>query len=105
VEYVAWFGANFGSQTRPVGGKAGNGFGLHDMAGNVWEWVNDWFGDYSSEPQVNPQGHPTGQHGQYRVLRGGSRNLDTNHLRASGRDVNSRNVTYYFLGCRAARNP
>jgi formylglycine-generating enzyme required for sulfatase activity len=33
-------------QTCPVGSFAPGAFGLHDMAGNVWEWTNDWFGDY-----------------------------------------------------------
>jgi formylglycine-generating enzyme required for sulfatase activity len=110
VGNIAWYyqgSCSLGAacQTRPVGGKAGNGFGLHDMAGNVWEWVNDWYGDYSAEPQVNPQGHPTGQYGPYRVFRGGSWNYSTYSLRASSRGYGSPDSAGYDVGCRAARSP
>jgi formylglycine-generating enzyme required for sulfatase activity len=70
VGAIAWYEANAGSQTRPVGGKPANGFGLHDMSGNVWEWCADhWDADfYSSSPSIDPQNSS----GLRRVLRGGA---------------------------------
>jgi formylglycine-generating enzyme required for sulfatase activity len=103
VGNIAWYYLNSNSQTRPVGGKAGNGFGLHDMAGNVREWVNDRYGSYLSGAQTNPTGPTTGY---YRVSRGGSWNYNTLYLRASHRGNNEAgNTNYRDVGFRAARAP
>ena len=99
---IAWFSSNSSSQTRPVGGKLGNGYGLHDMSGNVFEWVNDWSGGYSSGAQTNPSGPATGSD---RVFRGGSWNNDSNNCRASFRYFSYRGGYNVFIGFRAARTP
>jgi formylglycine-generating enzyme required for sulfatase activity len=105
VGNIAWYGSNSNSQTHPVGQRLGNGFGLHDMAGNVYEWVNDWYGNYSAEPQVNPQGHPTGQYGPTRVFRGGGWGGSAYALRASYRAYPVPGDPSPNFGCRAARCP
>jgi formylglycine-generating enzyme required for sulfatase activity len=67
----AWYTANSGSQTHPVGQKKPNGLGFYDMSGNVWEWVNDWYDEnyYKTSPKNNPRGPDRGSE---RVLHGGS---------------------------------
>ena len=65
---IAWYGQNSGDRTHPVGRKAPNAFGLHDMLGNVSEWVGDRFGDYPSGTVTDPVGPRSGS---YRVARGG----------------------------------
>ena len=97
VGTLAWWSRNSFNQTRPVGGKAANGFGLNDMLGNVEELVSDWYDNYPSAAQTDPQGPLSGSS---HVIRGGS--FDKEDVRASYRGNESLS---YEVGFRVAKNP
>ncbi len=99
---IAWLGSNSAGCTHVVAGKAPNGFGLHDVAGNVWEWCQDWYGNYASGPQTNPVGLGGGTE---RVIRGGSWTIDPGSGRASDRANYSPDTRGSTIGFRVARTP
>jgi formylglycine-generating enzyme required for sulfatase activity len=110
-----WWQGHFPSRNTAEDGYVGrapvkrfppNGYGLYDMAGNVWEWCADWYDDeyYAKSPRDNPMG-PTG--GTERVLRGGSwlcsENFCSNY-RVSGRSHATPDSGLNNLGFRCVRD-
>ncbi|MEI6088832.1 MAG: DUF1566 domain-containing protein [bacterium] len=96
-----WPGAANSYQTS----DGANGFGLYDMAGNVWEFVNDWYGQkyYEESPYDNPKGPETGflmpDGKAYRGMRGGNwyngYKLTTDTVNDGHSRVSNRNPSYY----------
>lgn len=105
--------ANFGGSgmatTTPVGTYRANGYGLFDMAGNVWEYTADEWGAYSAETQINPV---AGRNffvdssfmmiSSRRVIRGGSYGGSPLNLRVTYRDSHPANGSQPFVGFRCA---
>lgn len=84
IDAIAWYDGNSGKQTHEVAQKRANGFGLFDVLGNVWEFINDWYeGKYYQDiPPQDPSGPPSGQ---FRVLRGEAWDVDPRVVRVSHR--------------------
>lgn len=97
----AWFRDNSGLHTNDVGGKQTNAFGLHDMYGNVWEWVQDTYeSTYVNAPTDGRAWETLGA--SLRVFRGGSWNSIAWRCRSAIRSRNEPDLRINNLGFRPA---
>ncbi len=105
LEPMAWYHANSSKQTQEVGLLDANGFGLHDVLGNVWEWCWDLY-DYSyGETADGPSVDPTGPRvGQNRVSRGGCWPVRDRSVRAAYRSSDAAERRRGDLGLRVVRS-
>lgn len=88
-------------QTTEVGSFPANGFGLYDMAGNLWEWCQDtWHSSYHNAPI---DGRPWEDHdSSYRVLRGGAWIYSPHYCRSAARYYVSQDCSNFYIGFRVA---
>jgi formylglycine-generating enzyme required for sulfatase activity len=88
LDSIAWYDANSNDQTHPVAKKKPNAFGLYDMIGNMWEWVQDTYGANAEK----------------RILRGGSFYNLPRDLRVSNRLWALPETDHRNMGVRCAGN-
>jgi formylglycine-generating enzyme required for sulfatase activity len=98
----AWFSMNSDSKSHPVGQKKPNPYGLYDIYGNVWEWVQDWYAELPKEQELKDYSGPA--KGSFRVLRGGSWGSSAFYCRSDIRYYH-RLGNYSSLGFRLAISP
>lgn len=104
VDSVAWHERNSEGKTHAVGGKQANAWGLYDMSGNVWEWVQDCNGGYQDAP-TNGAARAGCNATSRRMLRGGSWYYDAKFARAAFRVSNSSTIRERGIGFRLAITP
>jgi formylglycine-generating enzyme required for sulfatase activity len=100
----AWFDSNSNSNTHPVGTRKPNPWGIYDMHGNVWEWVeDDWHRDYVGA-SYDGSAWIDEPRGAYRVIRGGGWIFTAQDCRSAFRNNGAPGDRYLPVGFRLARS-
>jgi formylglycine-generating enzyme required for sulfatase activity len=102
AQYMRWCGNNKPGRPDEVGRRKPNPFGLYDVHGDVFEWVQDWYGPYSSSAQKDPKGPWKGSD---RVIRGGRSDSPAHWCRAAYRGIKSPDGRDAHTGLRLAWSP
>ncbi len=97
---AAWFNDNSGAQTQPVGTRLPNAFGLHDVLGNVNEWVFEYYGPYPDGAVIDPVGPEAGAD---RNIRGGAYISRAPLLRSANRAATPPRTAADDIGLRVLR--
>ena len=105
LENYAWYNKNSGKETHPVGEKPPNGFGLHDMHGNVREWcADDWHDSYKNAPSDGRAWIDNDNRSQSenvrKLLRGGSWRNNAKYCRSAFRSNLAARLQFFNSGFR-----
>ncbi len=100
----AWYSGNSKDRTQRVAGKEPNSWGLYDMHGNVWEWVEDDYHDSYNRAPADGRAWVEKPRGSNGVLRGGSWLFGAAFCRSANRSGNSPVARRFDLGFRVSRS-
>lgn len=105
LKNIAWFYFHSDSKTHRVGKKRPNAWGLYDMSGNVWEWVEDeWHDNYQGAPDNGSAWVGKNKKGSDRVIRGGSWDFSAQDCRSANRYYDGPDYRNGYVGFRLTRS-